>query len=104
MRNSMPLSAATDGDVVDDRLRPLGAAELVGVRLEHRPRLARRRSRVELERPEDDVDVDLVGELGDGGLEATLADVAPRADDVGPDLDLDVGAHMLDDRPVSWRS
>ena len=100
----MPLSAATDGDVVDDLLGALGPAELLGVRVDHRPGLAGRCRGIELVRAEHDVDVDLVGELGDRGLEAALADVAPRADDVGPDLDLDVGAHMLDDRPVSWRS
>jgi hypothetical protein len=57
-----------------------------------------------LERFEDNVHIDLVGQLGDGCLESTLADVAPRADDIRPDLDLDVGAHMLDDRPLSWRT
>ena len=76
-------------------LGTLVAAELLGVGLEHRTGLAGRRRRVELERPEDDVDVDLVGQLGDGGLESALADVAPRADDIRPDLDLDVGAHVL---------
>ena len=79
------------GDVVDDRRGLLGAAELPRVRLGdgHRRSPAapsdragtagrrsrsRRRSRV-------------VGELVDRGVEAALADVAPRADDVGPDLD-----------------
>ena len=42
--------------------------------------------------------------LGDGCLESTLADVTPRADDIRPDLDLDMRAHVLDDRPLSWRT
>jgi hypothetical protein len=91
------------GDVIDDLLRSLGTTKFLGVGIDHRARLAQRGCRVELERAEDDADIDLVGELGDGRLEATLADVTPRADDIRPDLDLDVGAHVLDDRPVSWR-
>ena len=90
-----PALGGDRGDVIDDRLGTLVATELLGVGVDDRPGLARRRGRVELERPEDDVDVDLVGQLGNRRLEAALADVAPRADDVGPDLDLDAGAHML---------
>jgi hypothetical protein len=57
-----------------------------------------------LERLEHDMHIDLVGQLSDGGLESALADVTPRAHGIRPDLDLDVGAHMLDDRPLSWRT
>ena len=37
-------------------------------------------------------------ELGEGVLDAALADVAPRADDVGPDLDLHAGTTAVDPR------
>ena len=40
-RNSRPSSAAIRGDVVDDRARPLGAAELAGVGVDHRLGVAR---------------------------------------------------------------
>ncbi len=46
--------------------------------------------RVELERAEHDVDggeLRILGERGQGAIEATLADVAPRADDVREHLD-----------------
>ena len=46
-----------------------------------------RRGRVELEGAVDDLHVVAVVEAGQGGLQAALADVAPGADDVGPDLD-----------------
>ncbi len=97
MRNCEPALGGDRRDVIDDLLGTLRPAELLGVGLDDRAGLARRCGGVELERPEDDVDVDLVVEFGDRRLEATLADVAPRADDVGPDLDrdtrADVGAH-----------
>ena len=54
--NSRPSSAATLGDVVDDRRGPLGPAELAGVGLGDRHRRARRGGRVELERPVHDLD------------------------------------------------
>ena len=85
------LGGGDGGDVVDDRRGPLGPAELAGVGLDHRHRRARRGRRVELERPVHHLDVvvelGVVGEPGDRGLEAPLPDVAPRAHDVGPDLD-----------------
>ena len=51
-------------------------------------------ARVELEGVPDDLDVVGVLELGQGLLEAALADVAPRADHVGPDVD----AHVVETR------
>jgi hypothetical protein len=43
---------------------------------------------VELEAPPSDVHVVGVREPRERGLEAALADVAPGADDIGPDLDV----------------
>jgi len=60
-------------------LRP----EVLGDRLVGRPR----RGGIELEGPVDDLDVVAVARPVQGTLEATLADVAPRAHDVRPDLD-----------------
>ena len=89
-----PALGGNRGDVIDDLLGALVAAELLGIGIDDRAGLARRCRRVELIGPEDDVDIDLVGQFGNRRLEATLADVAPGADDVRPDLDVDVGAHV----------
>ena len=73
----------------DDLRRPFGAAELLGVRLDHGLRL-----------PGDAVGSSWYGRnttstsisspsCASARLEAALADVAPRAHDVGPDLDSD---------------
>src|SRR5674536_78048 len=45
-----------------------------------------RRVRVELETAPHHRNLGALREAGQGGLEPTLADVAPRAGDVGPDL------------------
>ena len=85
------LAGGDAGDLVDDLGRGLGAAELAGVGLGHRHRRPGRGPRVELVRPVDDLDVlvevRVVGQPSLRLLEPALADVAPRADDVGPDLD-----------------
>ena len=77
-------------EAADDRLGLLVPPELAGVRLDDRCRRAGGCLRVELVRAVDDLDVDLVAQLVHGALEPALADVAPRADDVGPDLDSDL--------------
>ena len=71
---------------VDHPGAALGAAAVLAAEA-LRDRLGRHRGRagVELEGAPDDLH--LVRELREGGLEAALADVAPGADDVGPDLD-----------------
>ncbi len=75
------------GDAIDDRLCLLRAAELARVGLGDRHRGTRRRPGIELERAVHHVDVELAIELGERPFEPTFADVAPRTDDVGPDLD-----------------
>ena len=65
------------------RVHPVLAGDVVGEAALPVPR----RARVELEGPPHHFDVVGVRELGERGLEAPLADVAPRADDVRPDLD-----------------
>ena len=78
-------------DGPDDLGRPLGAAELLGVGLDDRLADARCRRRVELVRAVGHVEVDaeiLAGEqMPSPDFELALADVAPRADDVGVDVD-----------------
>ena len=59
-----------------------------------------RRGRVQLEGAVDDLDVVGVLERGQGRLQAPLADEAPRADDVTPDLDLHGGATSIGTRIV----
>src|SRR5262245_18533026 len=104
------LEAFVGGDrrhAVDDLLRPFGPAELPRVRLADGLRLAQRGRGVELERPEHVVDIDVAGELVERLLEPALADVAPRAHDVAPDVDTDRrsgGCHAIDVRPVSSTS
>ena len=44
----------------------------------------------ELERAPDDFDRVPMRELREGGLEAPLADIAPGANDVGPDIDAEL--------------
>ena len=83
----MPASCAIAVTRSMTACRLLGTAELARVRLGDRHRRTRRRRGVELERAVHDVDLQLAVELGDRPLEPTFADVAPRADDVGPDLD-----------------
>src|SRR5690606_5485385 len=56
--------------------------------LADRARLADGRARVELEGAVHDLDVVPVLEAGERGLEAVIAEPAPGADEVGPDLDL----------------
>ena len=56
-----------------------------------------RRAGVELEAAPGDADLVAVLEGGERGLEAALADVAPGAGDVGPDLDV----HQLEARAVA---
>src|SRR5258705_13678007 len=46
-----------------------------------------RRGRVELERAPSDLDRISMRELRESGFEASLADIAPGADDVGPNID-----------------
>ncbi|MEA3184423.1 MAG: 2-succinyl-5-enolpyruvyl-6-hydroxy-3-cyclohexene-carboxylate synthase [Ilumatobacteraceae bacterium] len=92
-----PALASDRSDVVDDLLGALHAAELLGVGVDDRAGLSRRCSGIQLIGTEDDVDVDLVGQFGDRRLESPLPDVAPRANDIGPDLDIDAWAHVLDD-------
>ena len=60
-----------------------------------------RRGRVELEAPPRDGDVVAVLEPGERGLEAALADVAPGAGDVRPDLDVHVRSFDRCSRPTS---
>src|ERR1700680_2605115 len=50
------------------------------------------RVRVELETPPDDADLVTMLETGQRGLEAALADVTPRTDDVRPDLNIHAGS------------
>ena len=66
-------------------------AELAGEHLANRRHLADRRGRIELERVVDDLDLVTVGESGQRGVEPVESEAAPRADDVGPDLDLHSG-------------
>ena len=98
------------GDVPDDLVGPLGAAELLRVRLDDRLRRTGCCGGVELIRLVAHGDVDLTGQLGDGTLEPPLADVAPGAHDVAPDLDLDrrrrcggSGCHRSHCRPLRSR-
>jgi hypothetical protein len=56
----------------------------------------RRGSRIELERAPGHDDLVPVGKLGEGRLEPALADVAPWARDVGPDLNLESFGHLTD--------
>ena len=77
---------------------PLSHGERVGFRqpvlareklaLIERP--AKREGRIELKGPMQDLYFAVVGKRGERPLEAPLADVAPRADEVGPDLDLQI--------------
>ncbi len=92
------------GDPCEYRRRLLGTTELPAVGLEHRLGRARRGGRVELVRPIRDLEFDLAAEFVDRPLEAALADVAPRAHDIRPDLDLNRrGVHAP--RPyASYRS
>ena len=63
-------------------------AEPPGQVVQRRHRGAGRGVRVQLEAPPGDLDLACVLELAEGALQPALADVAPGADDVGPDLDL----------------
>ena len=101
-RKSSPSAWPTLGHPADHLLRPFHPAELAGVDVEDRLGLPARRVRVELERSEHDVDggeLRIVSERRQGAIEATLADVAPRADEVGEHLDGDRPIHRLDARP-----
>ena len=80
-----PVGRRDLGHVVDHLPGALRAAELAGQRLHQRAGLRHRR-RVELERSVADRHLALVA--GEGLIQAALADVAPRADDVRVDLDL----------------
>ena len=82
-----PVGGGDLGDVGDDLLRPLLAAELARVRLHHGHRGAGGRRRVELERAEHEFHVLAPLEPGQRLFEPALADVAPRTHHVGPDLD-----------------
>jgi hypothetical protein len=89
-----PDLGGTLGEVLDDRRSPLGPAELLRIGVGDGAGDAGCRGRVQLVRPVADVEVDgdaLGGELrfglGQPRCELALADVAPRADDVGPHLD-----------------
>ena len=91
------MQALTPGQVLDPaghRLDLLGSrcgvahAELAGEHLANGRHLADRRGRIELERVVDDLDLVTVCEAGQRGVEPVESEPAPRADDVGPDLDL----------------
>ena len=84
-------AAVTPGDHLGSALAP---SELPGVDVEDGLGTSPRRVGIELERTADDVcagKVRLRTQRGEGPLEAALADVAPRADDVRVDLDPDGG-------------
>jgi hypothetical protein len=49
--------------------------------------VGRGRRRIQLEGPPRELDVSAVGKASTRCLKATLADVTPRADDIGPDID-----------------
>src|SRR3954468_4582647 len=92
-----PVGGGGAGDVPDDLGRSLVAAELLGVRLDHRLHDAGCSAGIELEWPIDDVDaadIAALCDVGEGRFEASLADVAPGTHDVGPDLH----AHTCHDR------
>ena len=70
------------------------------------PSWTARRRRIELERAPDDLDVVAVRERGERGLEAALADGAPGANDVRPDVDGQVLLHGYGKSKIaaaSWR-
>jgi hypothetical protein len=75
-------------DVGDDLGGSFGAAELLRVRLGDRRRNAGGRPRIELIRLVFDGDSDRTVEFGNGLFESPFADVTPRADHIGPDLDM----------------
>jgi hypothetical protein len=100
---------------VEAELQP-GAGSGLGHPLVHRERLVARdvellrqavgqglgcgrRGRVELEAPPLDLDIVTAVEQRERLLEPALADVAPRADHVGPDLDLHVTLRSSRARP-----
>ncbi|MFT3854366.1 MAG: hypothetical protein QM733_16745 [Ilumatobacteraceae bacterium] len=107
MRKLDALLGGDGGDLADDRRSLLRPAELAGIALDRRDRVGGRRRRIQLVRPVRDAHVDLVAHLVDGALEAPLADAAPRADHIRPDVDVDHGAccrHGPTIRPVPARS
>jgi hypothetical protein len=78
-----------------------GHAVLLRQALRAIARALRRRTGVELEAAPGHVDVVAVLELLERGLEATLADVTPRACDVRPDLDVHSRLLLLSREPTS---
>ncbi len=84
------------GDVTDDLLSSFRAPELLCVRLRHRGCRPGRCRWVELIRAIHGSHLDVVArglQFRQGLFETSLADVAPRTDDIGPDLDLEHGRH-----------
>ena len=93
------LEALLSGHLLDPgHVRPHlldGRAVLRGQGRERLVGLALRDARVELEGPPDDLDLVAVGEPLECGLQPALADVAPRTDDVGPDLYLHAWSNFV---------
>jgi 2-succinyl-5-enolpyruvyl-6-hydroxy-3-cyclohexene-1-carboxylate synthase len=90
------VSGSGGGDVFENLFGLLETAELLRVRVDHWAGHTRRRGGVELVWLERDVEIDaqvLVGGCSsETCFEASLSDVAPRAHDVGEDVDRDRGA------------
>lgn len=85
-------------EVVDDRIGTLWTSELLGVALPSRDRAILGGRGIELVCPIDERDLDrfvAVAQSVDRPVEAALSDVAPGADHVGPDLDLQYLRHPL---------
>jgi hypothetical protein len=93
------LQALLGGDLLDaGHVRPHlldGRSVLRGQGRQRLVRLALGNARVELEGPPDDLDLVPVREPLEGGLQPALADVAPRTDDVGPDLYLHAPSNFV---------
>src|SRR5690606_28391268 len=99
-----PVTGRHRCDVVGHRPYPLGVAELAAQVFVHVARGAWSNRRIQLVAAPDDVDVIGVLELLQRRLETPLADVAPRTDEVGPDLDQHVTALPVTRPRARWRT
>ena len=87
-----PLHRGGGGNALGDHGVTLGRAEF-GFQISLPVDAVARDPVVEEIRPPIDVDVD-VGRERDGAFEPALADIAPRADDVGDHVDMDGSARL----------